>query len=78
MFWRRPYEDLTTPREARAKNVNKKVYQRAEIVKIRQFPLQMPPPPPKYAIIAHFRPCRPFRGIFRACTRSQNRRRIIF
>ena len=35
-------------------------------------------PPLKYAIIAHFRVFRHFRGIFRACTRTQNRRKIIF
>ena len=41
IFWRRPHEDLTIPRGARAKNVKKSVHQQAEIVKIRQFPLQL-------------------------------------
>ena len=41
IFWRCPYENWTTPRGARAKHVKKRVHQRAEIVKIRQFPLQL-------------------------------------
>ena len=42
IFWRRPHEDLTIRRGARAKNVKKRVHQwAAEIVKIRQFPLQL-------------------------------------
>ena len=41
IFWRCPYEDWITPRGDKAKTVKKRVPQRAEIVKIRQFPLQL-------------------------------------
>ena len=41
IFWTCPHENWTTPQGARAKNVKKRVHQRAEDVKIRQFSLQL-------------------------------------
>ena len=64
MFWRRPYEDLTTPREARAKNVNKKSLPTGRNCENKAISLANASPPPSMQLSHIFALVDPFEAFF--------------